>query len=204
MEIDTIFRVAFICLFVMYLAARLIPSRNLPALKRSRKERIEALKQEGRYALPMFIIAIYGNLIAGILYLLNPSWISWSYLNLPYQLRILSIILGVTSTLFMYWVGQTLANYYSFTIETQEEHQLITTGPYRRIRHPLYAGTILFLISIVLVSDNLLILTILLLLLPGLYFRVTKEEQTMLEQFGDEYRTYMKQTGRLLPKLRLK
>jgi len=132
--------------------------------------------------------------------MLNPPWTSWSYLSLPLELRIAGLILSIVSLPYAYWVGQTLANYYSFTVEIQKGHKLITTGPYKRVRHPLYAATLLFLTGQILISDNWLFLVIVLAMVPGLYVRMRKEEQMMIEEFGDEYRDYMKQTGRLLPR----
>jgi len=202
MENGLFFRIAYLLLWFVFIAARLVPSRNVPSVRRSRKERIESIKQEGIYAFFLFFIAIYGNLIVAALYLFNLSWIQWSYLYLPLLLRVVGLILGVVSLPYVYWVGRTLANYYSYTVEVQEDHKLITTGPYRRVRHPLYAATFMFLVGQMLVADNWLLLLILLIMIPGLYIRIEKEEQMLIEEFGDEYRAYMKRTGRLLPHFR--
>jgi len=201
MENDLFFRITYLLLWIVFIATRLVPSRNVPSVRRSRKERIETIKQEGIYALVLIFIAIYGNLIVAALYVFNLPWIQWSYLYLPFELRVVGLILGVVSLPYVYWVGR-IANYYSYTVEIQESHKLITTGPYHRIRHPLYAATILFLAALVLVSDNWLFLIILLIMIPGIYVRIEKEERMLIEEFGDEYRAYMKRTGRLLPRFR--
>lgn len=160
------------------------------------------MRQEGMYVFLCIILAIYGNLIVGALYLLNPPWIVWSYIFLPLELRTVGLFLSIVSLPYVYWVGRTLANYYSFTVEVQEDHKLITTGPYRRVRHPLYAATFMFLVGQMLVADNWLLLLILLIMIPGLYIRIEKEEQMLIEEFGDEYRAYIKRTGRLFPHFR--
>jgi protein-S-isoprenylcysteine O-methyltransferase Ste14 len=202
MENDLFFRIAYLLLWVVFIAARLIPSRKVPSVRRSRKERIETIKQEGIHAFFLIFIAIYGNLTVAALYLLNLPWIQWSHLYLPLELRVVGLILGVVSLPYVYWIGRTLANYYSYTIEMQEDHMLIKTGPYHRIRHPLYSATVLFLAALVLVSDNWLFLVILLAMIPSIYVRMNKEEQMLIEEFGDEYRAYVKRTGRLFPRLR--
>lgn len=200
MEHNLLFPIAWLLLWIMFIMARVVPSRKAPTVKRSRRERFQAFKQEGMCVFFMVFLAIYGNLIVGALYLLNPPWFSWSYLSLPLELRIAGLILGIVSLPYAYWVGQMLANYYSYTVEIQKGQKLITTGPYKRVRHPLYAATLLFLIGQILISDNWLFLTILLAMVPGFYVRMRKEEQMMIEEFGDEYRDYMKQTGRLFPR----
>jgi protein-S-isoprenylcysteine O-methyltransferase Ste14 len=170
-------------------------------VKGTQKERRDALRKEGLYILLFLIVAVYGNLIVAGLYLLNPPWILWSYLSMPLELRVLGLVLSVLSVPYAYWVGRTLAKNYSFTVEIQEDHSLVTTGPYKRVRHPLYSATMLFLASLVLVTDNWLFLVILLLMIPGLYKRIKNEEEAMVGEFGDEYIAYMKHTGRLFPKL---
>ena len=202
MNVETQFRVSFVFLYALMIAARLIPSRKAPTLKRTRSERWQTLKQEGLLAIASMIVATYGNLIAALLYLFESPWINWSYFHFPLGLRVVGIILGIFSISYLYWVGRTLANFYSYTVEIQEDHRLITTGPYSNVRHPMYTGTLLFLFSQVLVSDNWLFLVILLSLIPFLHVRIEKEESLLLERFGEEYAAYMRRTGRILPRLR--
>ncbi|MFW9964025.1 MAG: methyltransferase family protein [Candidatus Sifarchaeia archaeon] len=74
-------------------------------------------------------------------------------------------------------------------------------GPYHRVRHPIYTGTLAFLICQFLIADNWLFLVLTLILLPYLVVRVRKEEEMMIENFGEAYVSYMKRTGRFLPRL---
>ena len=79
---------------------------------------------------------------------------------------------------------------------------LITSGPYRFVRHPIYTAFVLILGSTFLISANWFIgfawlgMTVL-----EVASRIGFEESLMLEYFGDQYREYMKKTGRLLPRL---
>jgi protein-S-isoprenylcysteine O-methyltransferase Ste14 len=82
------------------------------------------------------------------------------------------------------------------------DQALITSGPYRFIRHPIYTAFLLILGSTLLISANWLIgLTWLGMTLIEVISRIGFEENLMLEYFGDRYREYMKTTGRLLPRL---
>jgi protein-S-isoprenylcysteine O-methyltransferase Ste14 len=148
------------------------------------------------------ILATYGNMIIVALYLLNVPWIWWSYLLLPISIRVLGIVLSVLSLVYLYWAGKVLAEHFSYTLEIQEEQKLVTDGPYRKVRHPIYTGTLTFLIFQFIVSDNILFLILTLSLIPYLVIRVRKEEEMMLENFGDEYAAYMERSGRFLPKFR--
>ena len=60
----------------------------------------------------------------------------------------------------------------------------------------------MFNAGMVLVSANWIFLLFLIIAIPFTYWRLSKEEEIMIEQFGDQYREYIKRTGRLFPKLR--
>jgi protein-S-isoprenylcysteine O-methyltransferase Ste14 len=179
--------------------SRLIPSKNSPTLKRSRKERWETLKREGILGVSSLILAVYGNLLVGILYIFNISWIRWSYIHLASNLRTIGPILCIISIIYLYWTGKTLSESYSYTLEIQEGQKLVTSGPYSSVRHPIYTGTILFLFAQVIVSDNLLFLIILILLLPYLFIRIEREEEMLINEFSEEYIKYKKSTKKLIP-----
>jgi protein-S-isoprenylcysteine O-methyltransferase Ste14 len=194
-------RIIYLLLWLFYLLSRLIPSKGLPSLETSKTERRAALKEEGWYILFTIAMSWYGNLIVAGLYLLDPPWMLWSYLYLPAELRILGVAIALVLIPYTYWIGKELAENYSDTLQIQEKQTLITTGPYGRVRHPIYASAIYFLGALVLVSDNFLFLIILILVIPGIYRRLKKEERMMIDQFGEEYLDYMKQTGRIFPKV---
>jgi protein-S-isoprenylcysteine O-methyltransferase Ste14 len=91
---------------------------------------------------------------------------------------------------------------WSVSLEVRQGHQLVTHGIYRRIRHPMYTAIFLYGLAQGLLLPNwlagwssLVPFTIMYLL------RVRREEQMMLQFFGDDYRSYMTRTGRLLPRL---
>ncbi|MHA2386630.1 MAG: methyltransferase family protein [Candidatus Thorarchaeota archaeon] len=201
MELNLALRIIYVLLWLFYLLSRLIPSRGLPSLETSRADRRAALKEEGWYIFFTIAMSWYGTLIVAALYLLDPPWMLWSYLYLPEVLRILGVIIAALLIPYTYWVGKTLADNYSDTLQIQEKQTLITTGPYGRVRHPIYASAIYFLGALVIVSDNFLFLILLILIIPGIFRRIKKEEEMMMDQFGEEYLDYMKRTGRIFPKV---
>ena len=88
----------------------------------------------------------------------------------------------------------------SATLDLKAGHSLITEGIYRRIRHPMYLGFLVFTLGQALVVPNFVAglsgVTGILLLVA---LRVDREEQMMLDEFGDEYAAYSARTSRLLP-----
>jgi protein-S-isoprenylcysteine O-methyltransferase Ste14 len=95
---------------------------------------------------------------------------------------------------------QDLGTNWSITLEVRENHQLITRGVYRRIRHPMYSSLLLYSVGQALALPNWVAGPSYLVAL-GLLFalRVIPEERMMREQFGAEYDAYASRTKRLIP-----
>jgi protein-S-isoprenylcysteine O-methyltransferase Ste14 len=116
---------------------------------------------------------------------------------LPFALGCLCLVVGL-------WLFHRshadLGTNWSITLELREEHQLITTGVYRRLRHPMYSALFLYSIGQALVLPNWLAGPAYLITF-GLLFalRVAAEERMLREGFGGQYEAYMARTNRLVP-----
>ena len=151
----------------------------------------------------MTIVRILGLVLwlSPLLYLVNPSWMAWSRMGLPEWVRWLGVGTGLICTGLIYWLFSSIGSGITPTSATRKEHQLVTQGPYRWVRHPLYTvGSALF-ISFGMMADNWFIALLGILAFIAMAMRTPKEEANLIEKFGDEYRQYMKHTGRFLPKL---
>ena len=151
----------------------------------------------------MYVIKIFGLLLwfSPWVYLINPQWMAWSKIGLPDMLRWLGVIYGILTVLGIYWLFSSIGSGITPTSATRTQHTLVTSGPYRWVRHPLYtAGTSLF-IAFGLMADNWFIATLGILAFIAMAIRTPKEESNLIAKFGDEYRQYMKRTGRFFPKL---
>jgi protein-S-isoprenylcysteine O-methyltransferase Ste14 len=143
----------------------------------------EAITQEGRLSvilrpvLGFFMIAVF------ILYAINPMWMRWFAVPFPI------------------WVQRILGKHWSTNLQLREQHTLVTSGPYHWVRHPMYTALFTFFIAGSLISANWLFILLTVVAIIGPYTRTGKEEIMMIEKFGDEYRDYLKRTGRLLPRL---
>jgi protein-S-isoprenylcysteine O-methyltransferase Ste14 len=117
----------------------------------------------------------------------------------PPPLRWAGLGLGVASVGLFAWMHSVLGPLWSTALQLRPGHRLITAGPYARIRHPMYSAILGWMMSLGLVAGSWIPLVFA--TLSGLNFilRIRPEEKMMIEQFGDEYRDYMKRTGRLLP-----
>src|SRR5919109_62816 len=152
---------------------------------------------------PMMTAIKLGGLIlwlSPIVYLLNPSWMAWSKIGLPEWIRWLGVALGILCTLGIYWLFSSIGSGITPTSATRKEHKLVTSGPYRWVRHPLYTFGSSMFVAFGMMADNWFIALLGILALLAMASRTPKEEANLVEKFGNEYRDYMKRTGRYLPK----
>ena len=158
-------------------------------------------RQEGLFILltlrPVGIIAMLG-LIA---YMVSPSWMAWSSVSLPSWLRWIGVGVGTVAGGLLIWTLHSLGKNLTDTVVTRREHTLVTTGPYRWVRHPFYDSVALFVLANSLVAANWFLFLTGGLALVLILVRTRKEEEKLLVRFGDAYRAYMERTGRFLPRI---
>ena len=142
-------------------------------------------------------------LLASILaYLINPSWMAWSRFEAPQWIRLVGVALGALTIPSVVWVLRSLGKNVSETVLTKPDHELVTSGPYRWIRHPLYTTGLCLLVAVGFMATNAAILALTALSATLIRFVVIPREESALEaRFVDEYRRYATRTGRLLPRL---
>lgn len=138
--------------------------------------------------------------LSPLLYLINPAWMAWSKIGLPEWARWLGAVIGVLCTMGIYWLFSSIGTGITPTSATRKRHQLVTRGPYRWVRHPLYTVGSSMFIALGLIADSWFIIVLGILAFTAMAMRTPREEANLIEKFGDEYREYMKRTGRFLPK----
>jgi len=166
-----------------------------------RSRRVKVVKsRKGRLEVTLLTFAWAG-------FFLPLIWVATPLLAFAdYPLRLLPFVAGVACLAAGLWLFHRshadLGPNWSITLEVREQHQLITGGIYRRIRHPMYASLFLFSLGMALVLPNWVagpayLVTLLLLFA----LRVGPEERMMLEEFGPAYEAYRARTQRLVPGL---
>jgi protein-S-isoprenylcysteine O-methyltransferase Ste14 len=157
-----------------------------PARKEERGDRSFWLVQPG------FMITIFGAPLE-YLYLAD-------ILPRPTWMPVLGWILLGASIILHSWARQAIRGQFSGHVQIQPGHQLVQSGPYRFVRHPGYLGYVLMTLGIGIGYSSLISLAaVLVLLLPGLIYRIGVEEKLLVAEFGDDYRIYAQKTYRLVP-----
>jgi protein-S-isoprenylcysteine O-methyltransferase Ste14 len=201
MTTESIFRIAFLILFVMLLAMRVyFMVRVRRAGGRLTPDKQAVAREGGRGVLVIRVIAFFALVAFLVMYFFGAKWIDAFLFPLPAWLRWTGFGVGILTVVFWTWTQVTLDTQWSAQLQLTKDHHLITTGPYARIRHPLYAGVFGWCVSLSLLTANWIFVAVCALSIFGLLWRVPKEEQMMIEAFGEEYKAYMQCTGRFFPK----
>jgi protein-S-isoprenylcysteine O-methyltransferase Ste14 len=196
MNENLIFRIIIIALFVSAFSVSIYYRRKA---QRSSGDEIDR-RQEGGFI--MVALRIGGGLIwlAILAYMIYPAAITWASLPLPTWLRWFGVVVAITAVFLLFWMFRSLGMNITDTVVTRRDHTLITDGPYRWIRHPLYTFGSLFFISLSLVTGIWLIPLLAIPTFAILIQRTSIEERALQERFGDEYLRYSKRTGRFFPR----
>lgn len=143
-------------------------------------------------------LTVYGSLLAWILY---PPVIGWASVALPDALRWLGaalMVLGVATGL---WALRHLGRNVTPTAVPRPDAELVTTGPYRWVRHPLYSSGLLTLPGAALLAANPLVLVAGAATYAVLLYRTRREETELVRRFGERYVDYRARTGMILPRV---
>ncbi|MBI5767749.1 MAG: isoprenylcysteine carboxylmethyltransferase family protein [Verrucomicrobia bacterium] len=139
--------------------------------------------------------------LASVAFLIEPRWIDFARIDAPGWLRLLGVPLGATGSALFAWMFRHLGLNVTSTSVPRAAATLVTSGPYRWVRHPMYSAALLLVIATALLTANLVVLAGGLAMFALLAARSRIEERRLVEKFGDAYRDYQARTGRFIPRL---
>ena len=190
---DTVLEVLFL---LGYMAGSVI---RAPYTKRPVRDRIEDVRSTGQGRM-LLLPAFFGMALVPFLYVVTP-WLDFADYQLPIWAGWLGVVI-LALALWLFWRSHAeLGHNWFLSLQIKEEHALVTEGVFRHIRHPMYASQWLWGMAQPLMLQNWIAgLSGLVGFLPMYLLRVPREEQMMLEHFGEVYTLYMNQTGRVIPR----
>lgn len=166
-----------------------VSSRNVKPVQRR-----ESLSSRLSYVAPMCLMALL-LLAPGLpVPALNERFIAqseWSFA--------VAAALTAAGLLFAVWARRYLGPNWSGTITIKQDHQLVTTGPYAAVRHPIYAGILLALAGSAIAIGEWRGIVALAIALAAFFRKLRLEERWMQEQFGDAYHAYCRRVAALIP-----
>ena len=182
---------------VIITASILLVAIRAPHGQRSRTVKI-LKNRKGTLEVVVLSFAMLGFVVP-LIWVASPLFSRADYTLNPLAFWIGVVCFGVGLWLF-YRSHADLGTNWSVTLQIREQHRLIKEGVYRRIRHPMYTSLFLYAIGQLLVLPNWIAGPSYLVTFGILFaLRLEAEERMMLEEFGDEYRSYKNQTKRIIP-----
>jgi protein-S-isoprenylcysteine O-methyltransferase Ste14 len=164
-------------------------------------DHFERMKHEGRTT--FFILRVCGLILWGMNFLFPffPELFTPVRFTPSEPLQMAGLAAALISIPMGISVFTSIGKNITDTVETRRNHELITGGIYRFIRHPLYTTGFLLFVGLGLLASNWLSISLSFVVLITLYLRTFTEEEKLIEEFGDRYLRYRQTTGKFLPKL---
>jgi protein-S-isoprenylcysteine O-methyltransferase Ste14 len=162
------------------------------------------IEESRKYSILLSVLICY-EVFTFFIYVFFRGWLSWADVSMALWLRAAGAVLAFLALLLFLWVHLSLGHNFSVKLRIGDRQTMVTSGPYRRMRHPMYTAFYLLHLSAFFLTSNAFIgLTWTAGLTLIIALRVRREEAMMVGHFGDEYAAYMNKTGRFLPPLRVR
>jgi len=196
MNTELIFRIALAVIGSVYTAIRIYYTRL-------------AMQSDGNFFRPrrdlrQLVFGTLGflNIVPTVIYVVAPEQLVWAALPLPVGWRWFGVGLGLLGIFLLLWVHHTLGKNFSVPGVMKEHQSFVMVGPYQWVRHPMYTALFLVIIVYFLISANWFIGIVWISWIVGTVASMIRDEEAaLIEKFGDEYRAYMRRTGRFLPRV---
>ena len=140
-----------------------------------------------------------GLFILPFIYVLT-SWLDFANYYLPSWCGWVGALIFVAALWLLWRSHADLGIDFSPQVQLKSDHTLITTGVFQYVRHPMYSAHLLWALAQILLLQNWIAgFSMLVFQVPLYVYRIPREEKMMLDTFGEDYRSYMEKTGRLIP-----
>lgn len=189
---------------IVYVAGFIAMLRIRAPVYRRIRHNEKALVRAGALEVRLNHTLVPSALLLALVYVFTP-WLSFADYHLPTLSPWCGAALLAVAIWLFHRAHADLGLNFSAELELRRGHELIQRGVYRSIRHPMYACFWLLFLAQGLLLENWLAGWYGVLAFGVMYFvRVPREEQMLCESFGEEYRDYMRRTGRVFPRIHVK
>ena len=128
------------------------------------------------------------------------SWLGRRFVFDSSAAGVVGVLLTAAGVALAIWARWHLGANWSAIVSIREQHELIRSGPYRRVRHPIYTGMLLAMAGTALVLGEVRGLIAFAITLFAFYWKARKEEAWLTREFGEKFGMHAKQTGMFLPR----
>ena len=169
----------------------------LSALRVRRNERGESV---GQRLLTTLVLVVGAYLIFAPVTPFGP--LNTRFIPEAFGIRAVALTMIVAGLAITVWARRHIGQFWSARVMLKEGHELIQSGPYARVRHPIYSGIFLAMLGTALFVGEWRALLGTAIFFVGHWLKARREETLLATQFGPVYDEYRQRTGSLLPRFR--
>ena len=165
------------------------------AIKRKETKKRESMLQRLLYMLPLMaaFILVYRPAV-------RYGWLGQRFLPDAAVMQWIAVLLTASGVAIAFWARWHLGANWSGVVTLKEGHELIRTGPYQFIRHPIYTGILLMLVGTMVAIGEVRGLLALLMAWASFYVKARREESFLAQEFGPRFAEHSEHTGMFLPR----
>lgn len=171
---------------------------NVSGAKKGVKDKVAVFRDKPKtylQTLPLAISTI--NLLILILAVFQIGTLA--YEEKYFSIRVTALVVYLIFSWFQIWAYKTLGDYYSQEIAIRKEHKIISTGPYKLIRHPQYLSQIIVDIAGAVATLSFILLPLAIIQIPFLILRAKEEEKLFAKYLHNDFNAYKEKSGFMLP-----
>lgn len=148
------------------------------------------------------VIFIIGSVAFVLLYIrdVQLGWLDHRFMPRSFTFEVLGAILTASGLTFSLWARFILGRNWSSSVRIGKAHELIRSGPYARIRHPIYSGLLLAFLGTALVVGRWRGFAALILFSVEFAYKARREERLLAREFGLAFEEHRRRTGFFLPR----
>jgi protein-S-isoprenylcysteine O-methyltransferase Ste14 len=135
-------------------------------------------------------------------FLIEPRWVGFARIDIPAAWRFSGVPIAALGLALFAWMFRHLGANVTPTSMPRAHATLVTSGPYRWVRHPMYCAALLLIVAATLLTANVMVAVGGAAMFALLAARSRIEEERLIEKFGEDYRAYQHRTGRFVPRRR--
>lgn len=171
---------------------------NIGAAKKGIKDKVGVFKDKPKTYLQTYPILF--STITLVLLIISLFQMGTLEYKSEYQtLRIIGLLIYLFFSWVQIWATKTLGENYTQEIAIKKNHQLITNGPFKFVRHPQYLSQILLDIGGAAATLSFILAPLALIQIPFLFLRASFEDKLLEKHFGENFKSYKKKSGMIIP-----
>ena len=165
------------------------------ALRRKKTKQRESIAQRLAYILPLLIaVFLLSDRRADF------GWLATRFVPDTLEVAWAGVAVMAVGLAVAIWARLHLGTNWSGTVTLKEGHELIRTGPYRNIRHPIYTGILVGFLGNAIVNGQVRGLVALAIIWASFFIKARREEMFLAQEFGPKFEEHTRHTGMFLPK----